>query len=252
MARVVHIDLTCPQCPSEALALAFGAAQHGRMAHLVFFGGLGMLAGSATRHLLPLLRRGANVSAPWCELSLGLLWAGSGYGWASGWLPGSWLPLSLELGWLVVAAGSVDVMHRRLPDALTLPALPVALLLAVPLGGASVLRALLGAVLLVTAHLVVRLCAPASLGAGDVKLAGPLGAALGAASWTALLAGALLASLCTAMLAAGLTAVAVLATPAVRGAARLVLRRGVPHGPSMLLAGWTVLTVAGAGGLGFA
>ena len=222
----------------------------GRMAHVVFFGGLGMLVGSATRQLLAVLRRGAQVPVPWCELSLGLLWAIVGYGWAAGWLTWQWLPMLLGWAWLAVAAGAVDLAHRRLPDALTLPALPVALVLAAPLGAPSELRALLGAVVLVSAHLAVRLCSPGSLGAGDVKLAASLGAALGAASWTALGLGAVLASVYTAMLATGIGAVTQLATPAVRDAARLALRRGVPHGPSMLLAGWSVLALAGTGVLG--
>lgn len=221
------------------------------MAQLVFFGGLGMLVGAATRRLLAVLRRGARVPTAWCELSLGLLWAVPGYCWAVGALPVARLPTLLGMGWLTVAAGAVDVAHRRLPDALTLPALPVTMLLAVPLGAPSMLRAALGAVLLVAAHLLVRLCSPGSLGAGDVKLAGPLGAALGGTSWTALAAGAVLASLCTALLATGLTLVALGGAPVVRGAARRALRRGVPHGPSMLLAGWAVLAVAGTGGPGF-
>jgi leader peptidase (prepilin peptidase)/N-methyltransferase len=218
------------------------------MAYLVFFGGLGMLAGSAARLLLCWLRRGARVPQPWCELTVGALWAAGGYGWAAGWLPGRWLPLLLGLGWLAVAAGAVDIAHRRLPDALTLPALPAALLLTVPLGGPSVQRAALGAGLLYAVYLAVRLLAPGSLGAGDVKLAGPLGAALGAASWTALVQGAVLASLLTVVLTVVLAAVALLADPVVAGPARRALRRGMPHGPSMLVAGWLVVAVAGAGG----
>ena len=171
------------------------------MAHLVFFGGLGMLAGAFARWLLGRLRRGARVAPPHCELVLGALWAVSGYWWSVGRLDPGWLPLLLGLGWLGVAAGAVDLVHRRLPDALTLPALPAALLLTVPLGGAAVLRAALGAAALAGGYLLVRLVAPAALGPGDVKLAAPLGAVLGAVSWAALPIGALLASVLTLGLA---------------------------------------------------
>ena len=101
-------------------------------------------------------------------------------------MPPRWLPVLLGLGWLAVAAGAVDVRARRLPDGLTLPALPVALLLLVPVGGSAVWRGVLGAAVAAAAHLLVHLAAPAALGAGDVKLSAPLGAALGAGSWEAL------------------------------------------------------------------
>ncbi|HEX4249211.1 MAG TPA: prepilin peptidase [Pseudonocardia sp.] len=240
------------------------------MAQLVFFGGLGMLGGALARWLLGRLRRGTVVSPPHCELVLGALWAVSGYWWSVGRLDPAWLPLLLGLGWLAVAAGAVDLVHGRLPDALTLPALPAALLLAVPLGGGAVARAALGAAALGGGYLVVRLVVPTALGAGDVKLAAPLGAALGAVSWPAVLVGALLASLLTVGLAvAGGLVEAVVARAARVGTGgtgpvgrRSVGRRsagwrsagwprwggGVPHGPPMLAAGWLVLAAAGTGG----
>ena len=83
-----------------------------------------------------------------------------------------WLPVLLGLGWLAVAAGAVDLLHQRLPDALTLPALPLALLLLAPLGPEVVLRAVVGAVVAFVAYAAAHLAAPAAMGAGDVKLAG--------------------------------------------------------------------------------
>ncbi|HEY2203327.1 MAG TPA: prepilin peptidase, partial [Pseudonocardia sp.] len=136
------------------------------MAHLIVFGGLGMLAGSAARALLARLPRGALVPPPWCELVVGALWATCGCGWSSGLLPTRWLPLMLGLAWLGVAAGTVDLMHRRLPDALTLPAGPLALAAALPLGAPVVLRAAVCGMVLVGAHMAVRALAPAALGAG--------------------------------------------------------------------------------------
>jgi leader peptidase (prepilin peptidase) / N-methyltransferase len=203
------------------------------MAVVVLFGGLGMLAGSVARWLLGWLRRGARVPPPWCELAVGALWAAAGRWWAAGAVAGEWLPLLLGLGWLTVAAGAVDIAHRRLPDALTLPAFPAAVLLAMPLGGAAVGRAVLGALTLAGTYLAVRLVAPAALGAGDVKLAGALGAVLTAVSWSALVVGAALASVLTA-------AVAVVAGTMRRGGSG----GGVPHGPAMLAAGWLVLAAA--------
>lgn len=223
-----------------------------------------MLAGALARWLLGRLRRGARVPPPHCELVLGALWAVSGYWWSVGRLDPEWLPLLLGLGWLAVAAGAVDLRHGRLPDALTLPALPATLLLAVPLGGGAVARAALGALALGGGYLVVRLVAPAVLGAGDVKLAAPLGAALGAVSWPAVLVGALLASVLTV----GLAVVGRLLGAAAARVARVARVGsgpvgwwsvgwwsagrsrwgGVPHGPPMLAAGWLVLAAAGTGG----
>jgi leader peptidase (prepilin peptidase)/N-methyltransferase len=70
------------------------------------------------------------------------------------------------------------------------------------------------------AHLAVHVLAPRALGAGDVKLAGSLGAVLGAVGWSALVVGAVLAALGTAVVA-------------------LARRtRAAPHGPGLLLATW--------------
>lgn len=220
------------------------------MAFAVFFGGLGMLAGSAARLLLAWLRRGARVAPPYLELAVGALWAGVGGWWSAGGLPWRWLPLLLGLAWLGVAAGAVDILHRRLPDALTVPALPAAVLLAVPLGAGAVGRAAAGAALLLGAHLAVRLALPSALGAGDVKLAGALGAALGAVGWSALLVGVVLASAITLAVSLALAlALALVSRPAGRVRWGGVVP-GVPHGPAMLAAGWVVLAVAATGGAG--
>lgn len=205
----------------------------------LLFGAAGAGAGAAARRLLARLRRGARVRAPVCEVAVAAVWAVPGALWAAGAVRGAWLPVLLGLGWLGVAAAVVDLCHRRLPDALTLPALPAALLLLVPLGPAAALRGLAGALLAVAAHAAVHLVAPQALGAGDVKLAAPLGAVLASSSWAALVVAAGLAALLTGLAAAALLA----AGRAGRGAA-------VAHGPSMLLAGWGVVAGAavGAGG----
>ncbi|GAA1833254.1 hypothetical protein GCM10009836_09240 [Pseudonocardia ailaonensis] len=163
--------------------------------------GLGVLTGAAGRVLLRRLRRGTRVPPPWCEAVVGPLWAALGAAAGGGALPWSWVPLLAAAAWFGVVAGAVDIRHHRLPDALTLPALPAVLLLVVPLGGAALGRAAAATVLLVGAHLVVHTVAPASLGAGDVKLAAPVGALLGAAGWPAVLLGCALAALVSGVLA---------------------------------------------------
>jgi leader peptidase (prepilin peptidase)/N-methyltransferase len=194
----------------------------------------GAVAGRGARLLLARLRRGARVPPPWCEVAVALVW---GLGTAvvlRGGADVRWLPLVLGLGWLLVACGAVDLAHHRLPDALTLPAVPAVLLLLVPLGFGAVLRAACGAGVLLGAHAVVHLVSPRALGAGDVKLAAPVGAVLAAVSWPAVLLGTVLAALISATLAL------------------ILLRRGrreVPHGPSMLGASWAVVALA-AGSFG--
>ena len=74
------------------------------------------------------------------------------------------------------------------------------------------------------------------MGGGDVKLAGPLGAVLAAAGWPALV----LAALAAALLTGGIALVAAL----LRGLDER--RAAVPHGPSMLGAGWLVTLMAAA------
>ena len=207
----------------------------------LLLGALGVLAGAGARLLLGRLRRGARVPPPWCELGVAAAWAATGALAGAG-LPVRWVPVLLALGWFAVAATAVDVARHRLPDALTLPALPVALLLLAPLGAAAVLRGLAGAAVAAAAHAAVHLAAPAAMGGGDVKLAAPLGAVLAAASWPALL----LAGALAAVLSGGPAAVLVATRP--RGG-----RRGaaLPHGPSMVLAAWLVTAaVAGSGARG--
>lgn len=229
------------------------------MAVVVGFAFLGLVGGAGARVLVGRLRRGTTIAPPWCEAALGTLWSVSAWSWTTGRLPGEWLPLLLGLGWLAVAAGSVDLLRGRLPDALTFPALPVVLLLVVPLGPASVARACAGAVALFGIHLLVRRTAPSAMGAGDVKLAAPLGAALAAVSWSALVVWAVLAASGTAAWAVGLVVRArrrhtrAVTTPGGRDVTRhrgVGAATAVPHGPSMLAAAWLVVASGALGAAG--
>jgi leader peptidase (prepilin peptidase) / N-methyltransferase len=228
---------------------------------------VGVLAGAGARMLLRRLRRGARIPPPRCELGVATVWSATGAAWAAGGLPAAWLPVVLGLGWLGVAAGAVDLRHRRLPNALTVPALPVALLLLLPVGPAAVVRGAGGAVLAVAVHLAVHLVDRRAVGAGDVKLAAPLGAVLAAVAWPALVLGAVLAALLTTAAAGAGTGAAAHRAPervgvrvpwrpaaARAGPVRGLRGRPVPHGPSMLAATWlvtvAVLALGAAGGGG--
>jgi leader peptidase (prepilin peptidase)/N-methyltransferase len=223
---------------TDRAALAAAAVAAGMAA-----GGVaGWVLGWGARVLLGRLRRGARVPRFWCEAGVSVVWAAVAAGWVVGLLPAQWVPVLLGLGWLAVAAGAVDVVHRRLPDALTLPALPVALLLLLPVGPGGVLTGAAGALVAAACHAGLHLLDRRAIGAGDVKLAAPLGAVLAAVSWPALVLAAMLAALLT-----GLAAVAGFAT------GRLARGAALPHGPSMLAAAWLVtawLAAAGAAGSG--
>jgi leader peptidase (prepilin peptidase) / N-methyltransferase len=123
------------------------------------------------------------------------------------------------LAWLVVLS-VYDVRTRRLPNYLTLPGAAGVLIVAVAAGRGA--PALLGGAALFAVYLVVHLAAPATMGAGDVKLALGIGALTGSFGidvWT-------LSALGAPLLTTGLILVAMLC------------RAGstVPHGPSMCLA----------------
>ncbi|WP_327145647.1 A24 family peptidase [Nocardia sp. NBC_01327] len=105
------------------------------------------------------------------------------------------LPLLVLAAWCA-ALSCVDLRMRRLPNSLTLPGAVAVLCYGSAIGRPA--AAVLGALLLAVPYLLVHLCAPAALGAGDVKLALGLGAAtaLGGAHawvWAALAAPAITA-----------------------------------------------------------
>lgn len=189
-------------------------------------GAVGAGLGRAGRRLLETIC-GVRLPRPWCEVGIAMLWATVAARVESGALPVWWSMLPLVLSWLAVVLVACDLLASRLPDVLTLPAYPVFVILLVVAGlwGRRpwlLLGALAGAVLFAGVYAVVRRISAASMGPGDVKLAGSLGAVVGAVSVPAVV-------LCM-VAAAVLTLV-----PAWRA-------RGGPvaHGPAMLAPAWLV------------
>jgi leader peptidase (prepilin peptidase)/N-methyltransferase len=178
-------------------------------------------AGAGWLGRMVLGRVGIVARPPWCEVSSAVLSAVV----AAEHLPARWLAVPLLLTWLGVPLTAADLLCRRLPNVLTVPAYPL-LALAITLSDPSVLlRAVIGAALFGGAHLVIRLIAPASIGAGDVKLAGSLGIVLGALGWADLALAATLGAFGTLVLA-------------------IVTRsRHAAHGPGLLAATWLVATL---------
>jgi leader peptidase (prepilin peptidase)/N-methyltransferase len=146
------------------------------------------------------------------------------------------------LGALGVALSAVDIAVSRLPDKLTLPAYPVLILLlgiATVTGhsGGALLRALLGGVVLTSAYFLLAVLWPGQLGAGDVKLAGLTGLALGWLGWPVLIAGAALPFVLSALVSLGLLA-----------ARRISLRDSICFGPFMLGGALVAILVSGLRG----
>lgn len=183
----------------------------------------GAAAGHLGARLLRACRRGVDPPAGSCELGVAAVWALVAVGALCG-TPPWWLPVPVVLGWAGVLLAVCDLRVRRLPDALTLPGFPV---LAVLLGAAAAHRsgllggAVAGCAVFAGAYLVVRSVSPTALGAGDVKLAASLGAAVGAVS----------VQLVPVVVA--LAAVVTLLAARSRGGA-------VPHAPAMLVPAWLV------------
>lgn len=118
-------------------------------------------------------------------------------------------------GWLVLLT-VCDVRAHRLPNVLTVGG--AVTIMAIGLLAGRGLGAAVGSVALAGGYLVVHLCAPHGMGAGDVKLALGLGAltgAFGVAPWALAAVGAPVLTVCLAL---------------------LTRRRVVPHGPAMCLA----------------
>jgi leader peptidase (prepilin peptidase)/N-methyltransferase len=130
--------------------------------------------------------------------------------------------------WLTV----IDLRERRLPNALTAGGAVTVMVFAATTGRWS--AAMIGGLLLFAVYLVVHLIVPRSLGAGDVKLAFALGAAVALAGAQAWVTAALLAPVGTALAGSLLW---------LRGG-RARAPTVVAHGPGMCLASLIALALS--------
>ena len=129
----------------------------------------------------------------------------------------------------------VDMREHRLPNKVVLPSYAVALTLLITAAvlaadAERLLRATAGMVIMFAFYLGVRLASPASIGGGDVKLAGLLGVYLGWLGWGELVLGA-----AAAFLLGGAHALVLLL------AGRADLRTRIPFGPAMIAGAWVAI-----------
>lgn len=151
---------------------------------------------------------------------------------------GSAVPAYLWFSAVGIALAIIDLEHRRLPTSIVLPSyVVVGVLLA---GSAawqhdwwSLVRAVIGAVVLFGFFLAIALIYPAGMGFGDVRLSGLLGGVLAYVSWATLIVGAF----------AGFFLGAVIGV-AVIAAGRGGRRTALPFGPFMILGGLLALWIA--------
>jgi leader peptidase (prepilin peptidase) / N-methyltransferase len=190
-------------------------------ATMIGFGVAGVPAGWLGGRLVA---RSVPVRPLWCVAGTAVVWClvGARFGAVPSW----WLPVPVLLGWFTVLLTAADLAHRRLPDPVNLsgyPALGAALVVASAWGGVSLgLSAVAGVIVFGGAHFAVHWWRPDALGAGDVKLAGWLGAVLGVLGWSAMALVTVVASGCSLLLRL---------VPTWRSA-------GAPHGPGLLAATW--------------
>lgn len=199
--------------PAWLVGLGCALVAVGWPSRIVAFAAAGAVVGAAGRIFLE--RLDIPCRPPWCEVAGALLSGAAGSRTEWWWVP-------LLLGWLAVPLAAADLTSRRLPDALTLATYPVLVLAVLPGAG---WRALAGVAVFGGAHLVVRALAPRAMGGGDVKLAGGLGAVLGALGWADLALAAALAAIGTLLLAV------------------VTRSRTAPHGPGLLAATWLLATL---------
>jgi len=178
-----------------------------------------------------------SVRYPLVEAGTGILFGLVAWHFGISWTT----PAYLYLAAISVALALIDIDTKRLPNAIVLPAYPVALALLTLAswnpGGepdwAALLRAVIGAAILYAVYFVTVLVYPAGMGFGDVKLAGVLGLYLGWYGWGALFVGWFAAFLFGGLFAVGLLVIG-----------RAGRKSGIPFGPWMLL-GAAVGIVAG-------
>lgn len=197
--------------------------------------GLGAGAGVAI-----LATRIVNGRDPWWPPGLTTAAAFAGLWLAFGASP--LLPALCYLAAVGVPLAFTDAWHRRLPDLLTLPSYPAALLLLgaaapfVPSGGRHLVYGLIGMAAVWLFFVLQAFVYPAGIGWGDVKLSGVLGLYLGWFGVRALLAGMIGGYLLAAVTGIGLII-----------ARRATRKSQIPFGPFMIAGTLAVLFADGAG-----
>ncbi|HYN71428.1 MAG TPA: A24 family peptidase [Nakamurella sp.] len=192
---------------------------------------VGAAVGWGIRRLLAVLRRGAVLRPGVAEATCALV-TGVGVGLAWG---GPLIGLVVWAGWLGVALGAVDIRHHRLPDALTLPAIPITMLVVAvtewrrPEAGNGI-TALVVAAVLSGLFLLLATVAPSGMGQGDVKLVPSLALMTGYVSVAAAVLGVVVAFVLGAA-----WAVVGLASR------RMTMKTAIPFGPFLLAGCWLVL-----------
>jgi len=194
---------------------------------------IGLLAGSGIRLLLARLRRGVQIRPGELEAASSLVTAvGIGLVW-----PAPTAVLVVWTGLLGVTLGAVDLVHHRLPDAITIPAVPITMLLlvvvqvAAPATG-SLLRALIVAGTVTAAFWLLHRLSPRAMGRGDVKLVPTIALLTGFVS----VAAAVLALTVAFVLGAVVALLGLLTR-------RLSLTSAIAFGPFLLVACWLVLAL---------
>lgn len=153
--------------------------------------------------------------------------------------PGPLLPAFLLLAAVGVPLAFIDARHRRLPDLLTLPSYPAALVLLgvaapfVPAGGRHLAYAAASMAAVWLFFALQAVIYPRGLGWGDVKLSGVLGLYLGWSGVSTLLAGLVGAYLLAAVTGLGLIV-----------ARRATRKSQIPFGPFLIAATLAVLLAA--------
>ena len=132
---------------------------------------------------------------------------------------------------LLIVVSLVDVLERRIPDHLTYPAIATCLGVAAVASRSSAVSALVGAAVFTLILLVPHLLRPDAMGRGDVKLAFPLGFAIGWARGDAI----------EVVIAVGWT----VAAASIVGLliAALARRRSIAFGPPLSVATAVVLAI---------
>ena len=209
-----------------------------------------LLLGVLTRLILARIRRPLAVPRGLLEsgfVATGVLLA---TGRATDAVPSRWVPALVVLAVVTVVGTVTDLVAHRLPDVLTLPAVPLGLAAAAPLGPHALVGGLAAAAGLGVLFVAVRLAVPQALGGGDVKLSTALGVPLGSLTADSALgdAGVGAPTVWTVGPAIGPVVVAALGLPVIASgvllvAAALRRRSSLPYGPALMAAVWCELVI---------